>query len=68
MRFQHLLYFGIYVCYAGFEVLTPVVMKSRIFWNITPCSPVKDNQVSEDHIGLFFDREVGSDIFFRNVD
>jgi hypothetical protein len=23
------------------EVLTPVVMKSSIFWNIMPCSPLK---------------------------
>jgi hypothetical protein len=28
----------------GFEVLTPVVMKtSSIFWDITPCSPLKVN-------------------------
>jgi hypothetical protein len=25
----------------GFEVLTPVVMKSCTFWDITPCSPLK---------------------------
>jgi hypothetical protein len=24
----------------GFEVLTAVVMKSTIFWDITPCSPL----------------------------
>jgi hypothetical protein len=30
------------VC-AGFEVLTPVVMKSSIFWDITPGSPLKVN-------------------------
>jgi hypothetical protein len=29
---------------AGFEVLTAVVMKSTIFWDITPCSPLKVNQ------------------------
>jgi hypothetical protein len=23
------------------EVVTPVVMKSTIFWDITPCSPLK---------------------------
>jgi hypothetical protein len=28
----------------GFEVLTAVVMKSTIFWDITPCSPVKVNR------------------------
>jgi hypothetical protein len=25
----------------GFKDLTPVVMKSSVFWNITPCSPLK---------------------------
>jgi hypothetical protein len=29
--------------YVGFEVLTAVFMKSTIFWDITPCSPLKDN-------------------------
>jgi hypothetical protein len=29
------------VLYVGFEVLTAVVMKSTIFWDITPCSPLK---------------------------
>jgi hypothetical protein len=27
--------------YVRFEVLTAVVMKSSIFWDITPCSPLK---------------------------
>jgi hypothetical protein len=27
--------------YIGFEVLTPLIMKSPAFWNITPCGPVK---------------------------
>jgi hypothetical protein len=27
--------------FVGFEVLTPVVMKISIFWEITPCSPPK---------------------------
>jgi hypothetical protein len=27
----------------GFEGLTAVVMKSTIFWDITPCSPLKVN-------------------------
>jgi hypothetical protein len=30
--------------YAGFEVLTAVVMKSTIFWDITPYSPLKINR------------------------
>jgi hypothetical protein len=29
--------------FAGFEVLTSVVMKSSIFWDITQCSPLKVN-------------------------
>jgi hypothetical protein len=28
----------------GFEVLTTVIVKSSIFWNITPCSPLKVNR------------------------
>jgi hypothetical protein len=28
----------------GFEVLTAVVMKSSIFWDIKPCSPLKFNR------------------------
>jgi hypothetical protein len=31
----------------GFDVLTAVVMKSSVFWDITPCSSVKVNR----HIG-----------------
>jgi hypothetical protein len=30
--------------YVGFEVLTMVVMKSTIFWDITPCSPLNVNR------------------------
>jgi hypothetical protein len=29
-----------------FEVLTPVVTKSSVFWDITPCSPLKANRRS----------------------
>jgi hypothetical protein len=28
-----------------FEVLTAVIMKSSVFWDITPCSPVKTASV-----------------------
>jgi hypothetical protein len=28
----------------GFEVVTVVVMKDTIFWDITPCSPLKVNR------------------------
>jgi hypothetical protein len=31
--------------YIGFEVLTAVAMKSIIFWDITPCSPLKVNRL-----------------------
>jgi hypothetical protein len=27
--------------FLGFEVFTAVAMKSTIFWDITPCSPLK---------------------------
>jgi hypothetical protein len=30
--------------HVGFEVLTAVVMKSTVFWDITPCSPLKANR------------------------
>jgi hypothetical protein len=30
--------------YIGFEVLTAVVMKSAIFWDITPCTPLSINR------------------------
>jgi hypothetical protein len=33
-----------YAHYIGFEVLTAVVMKSSIFWDITPCSLLKVNR------------------------
>jgi hypothetical protein len=29
------------IIFVGFEVFTTVVMKSTIFWDITPCSPLK---------------------------
>jgi hypothetical protein len=38
----------------GFEVLTGVVMKSSVFWDITPCSPLKVSRRSEEHIGSIF--------------
>jgi hypothetical protein len=30
--------------FIGFEVLTAVVMKNTIFWDITPCSPLTVNR------------------------
>jgi hypothetical protein len=38
----------------GFEVLTPVVMKSFIVWDITPCSQLKSREVSEEHVASIF--------------
>jgi hypothetical protein len=32
------------IFFVGFEVLTAVVMKSIIFWDITQCSPLKVNR------------------------
>jgi hypothetical protein len=32
------------VTIAVFEILTALVMKSTIFWHITPCSPLKVNK------------------------
>jgi hypothetical protein len=67
----------------GFEVLTPVVMKSSFFWNIMPCGPLE--VVSEKHVAcifravfatyfhpgfwlrLFFDTEDEGDMFLRNA-
>jgi hypothetical protein len=31
-----------------------VVMKSVIFWDITPCSPLRSTEVSEEHIASIF--------------
>jgi hypothetical protein len=33
--------------FVEYEVLTAMVMKSPIFWDITPCSPLKVNRLSE---------------------
>jgi hypothetical protein len=30
----------------GFEVLTAVLMKSSVFWDVTPFSPLKVNRIS----------------------
>jgi hypothetical protein len=34
-------YYKVTFNYVGFEVLTAVVMKNSVFWDITPCSPLK---------------------------
>jgi hypothetical protein len=55
----------------GFEVLTAVVMKSSVFWDISPCSLLKVSQHLEGmchpHLSLSFYPEVGRDIFLWNV-
>jgi hypothetical protein len=33
---------------AGFEILTAVVMKNPLFWDIMPCSPLKINRGLRD--------------------
>jgi hypothetical protein len=50
-----------YFC-VGFEVLTAVVMRSTIFWDIRPCYLLSRSFL----LGLFFDTEDGGDMYFRN--
>jgi hypothetical protein len=67
--------------FVEFNVLTAVVMKSTVFWDMTPCSPLKVNRrfggtylrallatcfQAGMLLGLFFDPENG-DMFLRNV-
>jgi hypothetical protein len=53
--------------FVGFEVLTLLVIMSTIFWDITPCSPLKVNRRSGEallsagfSLRIFFD---GGDMF-----
>jgi hypothetical protein len=39
---------------AGFEVLTAGVMRSYVFWDITPCSPLEVSNVSEENVASIF--------------
>jgi uncharacterized protein YfaT (DUF1175 family) len=41
---RYVLYETSYLCHVGFEVFTAVVMKSILFWDMTPCSPLSFNQ------------------------
>jgi hypothetical protein len=48
LRYHLILWFvtkktNVNITFAGFEVLTAVIMKSTIFWNVTLCSPLKVN-------------------------
>jgi hypothetical protein len=40
--------------HVGFEVLTPVIMMSFVFWDLMPCSPLKVNYVSEEPVASIF--------------
>jgi hypothetical protein len=73
--FQRPIYEHIY--YIGCEVLAPVVMKSTVFWDITPCCPLKFNGrfggtllATCSHasflLSLFFDSKDGGDISKMN--
>jgi hypothetical protein len=70
----------IWFFFVGFEVLTAVVMKSSIFWDITSCSPLKVNRCFGESCSLHLQgrgmsrarnqretRWQASDMFLRNV-
>jgi hypothetical protein len=43
-----------YWSFVWFEVLTEMVVKSLLFWDITPCSRCKSTDISEEHIVSIF--------------
>jgi hypothetical protein len=63
---------GNYIADVGYEVLTAVVMKSYILWDITACSALKVYRCfltiffARFLLGLFFDPEDGCDMFLGN--
>jgi hypothetical protein len=44
----------------GFEVLTVVIMKSSIFWDVTVCSRVKVNRRFRGTYRLYFQGRMGA--------
>jgi hypothetical protein len=46
--------------FVGSEILTAVVMKSSVFWDITPCSPLKFVWRSADYTALYPRRQNSS--------
>jgi hypothetical protein len=58
--FFHLINYKLIKKYEGFEVLTAVVMKSSIFWDITPYIPLKSTDISEEHFVSILRIEEGS--------
>jgi hypothetical protein len=51
-------------CFLRFEILTVVVMKSTVFWDITPCSPLKVNRHFGGKYRLHIqDRKISSALF-----
>jgi hypothetical protein len=66
--------YNFHISYVGFEVLTAVVMKVAIFWDIAPCSLQMQRRFSGTcHVlvlylvRLIFDPEDGGDTLLRNA-
>jgi hypothetical protein len=51
----------------GFEVLTAVVMKSSIFWDVSPCSPLKVNRRFGEHVASIFRVSSGSCLAYSST-
>jgi hypothetical protein len=45
---------ALYLYFVGFKDLTAVAMKITGFWDITPCSPFKVTDISEEYIESIF--------------
>jgi hypothetical protein len=53
-HFDSNVYFPRLLCHVRYAVLTSVVMKCSIFWDIMPCSPLKVNRRFEEHVAFWF--------------